>query len=221
LKLMDKLEKDFAEGGGEALVADHRELNHTAARMVLSPRLAAFDLGKEKAAVRDRYGRTPFGQGCLLARRLVEAGVTFVEVVSSNWDTHRDNFTGHKNLAGTVDPAFAALVGDLKERGQLGRTLVVWMGEFGRTPRINALGGRDHYPRVCNVALAGAGVKGGQVIGATDGKGMGVEERPVSVPDLFCTLCAALRIRPRKQNLANGRPIKIVEGGEAVKEVFG
>jgi uncharacterized protein (DUF1501 family) len=220
LGLMGKLEKEFAEAGAETLVQDHRALNETAARMVLSPHLKAFDLGQEKAAARDAYGRTPFGQGCLLARRLVEAGVTFVEVVSGNWDTHRDNHVGHKALAGVVDPAFAALVADLKERGMLDRTLVVWMGEFGRTPAINGNKGRDHYPRAFSAALAGGGVKGGQAIGATDERGLGVTKRPVTVPDLFCTLCAALRINPRMANQADGRPIRIVEGGEAVKEVF-
>jgi uncharacterized protein (DUF1501 family) len=221
LALMGKLEKDFAEAGGEAIVADHRALNETAARMVLSPKLVAFDLSKESAKTRDAYGRTPFGQGCLLARRLVETGVTFVEVVSGNWDTHRDNYTGHKNLAGTVDPAFAALLSDLKDRGMLEKTLVVWMGEFGRTPNINGNKGRDHYPRAFNVALAGGGVKGGQALGATDAKGTFVEKRPVTVPDLFCTIYEALKINPRKQNHADGRPIRLVEGGTAVKEVFG
>jgi uncharacterized protein (DUF1501 family) len=221
LKLMGKLEKDFAEAGGEAIVTDHRALNETAARMVLSPNLKAFDLSKEKEKTRDSYGRTPFGQGCLLARRLVETGVTFVEVVSGNWDTHRDNYTGHKTLAGTVDPAYAALLADLKDRGMLEKTLVVWMGEFGRTPTINGNKGRDHYPRAFNVALAGGGVKGGQAIGSTDSKGLFVDNRPVTVPDLFCTIYQALKINPRKQNNADGRPIRIVEGGTAVKEVLG
>jgi uncharacterized protein (DUF1501 family) len=221
LALMGRLEKDFAEAGAEALVTDHRALNQTAARMVLSPRLKAFDLSQEKAKTRDAYGRTPFGQGCLLARRLVESGVTFVEVVSSNWDTHRDNHAGCKKLADGVDPAFAALLADLKERGRLESTLVVWMGEFGRTPNINGNKGRDHYPRAFNVALAGGGVKGGQVVGSTDAKGLFVEHRPVTVPDLFCTIYQALKINPRRQNQAEGRPIRIVEGGTAVKEVFG
>jgi uncharacterized protein (DUF1501 family) len=221
LALMGKLEKDFADAGAEALVADHRALNETAARMVLCPNLKAFDLSKESAKTRDAYGRTTFGQGCLLARRLVETGVTFVEVVSGNWDTHRDNYTGHKNLATAVDPAFTMLLCDLKDRGLLDKTLVVWMGEFGRTPNINGNKGRDHYPRAFNVALAGGGVKGGQVIGSTDAKGMFVEKRPVSVPDLFCTIYEALKINPRKQIQADGRPIRLVEGGAAVREVFG
>jgi uncharacterized protein (DUF1501 family) len=189
--------------------------------MVLSPRLKAFDVSQETDTVRDKYGRTPFGQGCLLARRLVEAGVTFVEVESNGWDTHQDNFNRVRTLSETVDPALAALVGDLKERGLLAKTLVVWMGEFGRTPRINPNTGRDHYPRAFTVALAGGGVKGGQVIGATTDDGTSVKERPVTVPDLFCTFCHALKINPRKENIGTlNRPVKIVDGGEAVKELF-
>jgi hypothetical protein len=221
LGLMDRLEKDFAESGGKALVQDHKALYQTARRMVLSPRLKAFDLSQEKEAVRERYGKSTFGQGCLLARRLVEAGVTFVEVNSNGWDTHDDNFTRVGRLAGDVDPAFAALVQDLRDRKMLDRTLVIWMGEFGRTPNINGRTGRDHYPRNFNVALAGAGVKGGQVIGATDKTGRGVAERPVSVNDLFCSFYQALKINPKKENMSGvGRPIKLVDGGEAVRELF-
>src|SRR5262249_39088646 len=150
LGLMDKLERDFADAGAKLLVDDHRALYGTAAKLVLSPRLDAFNLDREPAKLRDAYGltaagkHTPFGQGCLLARRLVEAGVTFVEVLCNNsgtpinWDTHVDNFDGHKTLAGLADPGFAMLVEDLALRGMLDKTLVIWMGEFGRTPAINA-----------------------------------------------------------------------------------
>ncbi|MGL4553253.1 MAG: DUF1501 domain-containing protein [Gemmataceae bacterium] len=220
LALMGRMEKDFADGGGEALVADHRALNETAARMALSPHLKAFDLGKEKDAVRDAYGRTNFGQGCLLARRLVETGVTFVQVSHGNWDTHRNNHDGQKALSNVVDPGFASLVRELKERGRLDKTLVIWMGEFGRTPTINGNAGRDHYPRAFSVALAGGGVKGGQVIGSTNANGTDVSGRPVTVPDLFCSVYQALKINPRKQNQGDGRPIRLVEGGTAVKELF-
>ena len=222
LGLLDKLEKDFAEAGGQSKVQEHRDLVGTASQMVTSPRLKAFDLSQEKDGLRDVYGRSPFGQACLLARRLVETGVTFVEVNNSgNWDTHQDNFNAVKRLAGTTDPGFATLVRDLKERGLLERTLVIWMGEFGRTPTVNGRTGRDHYPRAFNVALAGAGVQGGRVVGRTDKDGRDVAERPVSVSDLFCTFCRALKIDPRKENQSSiGRPIKIVDGGEAVKELF-
>lgn len=221
LDLLDDLEKDFAEAGGERQVEEHRALLGSASRLVTSPRLEAFDLAKEKDAIRDKYGRTPFGQGCLLARRLIEQGVTFVEVESNGWDTHQDNFNRTKKLSETVDPAFAALLSDLKERGRLQKTLVIWMGEFGRTPKINPNTGRDHYPRAFNVALAGGGIKGGKVIGATSADGADVKERPVGVADLFCTFCQALKINPRKENVSSlGRPIKIVDGGQAVKELI-
>jgi hypothetical protein len=221
LDLMRDLSQDFADAGGQARVQEHQALYSTAAQMVRSPRLRAFDLSQEQAAMRDRYGRTPFGQGCLLARRLVEAGVTFVEVSSNGWDTHQDNFERTRTLSEPVDRAFAALVADLKDRGLLERTLVVWMGEFGRTPRINPNNGRDHFPRAFSVALAGGGVRGGRVIGATSATGTDVTQRPVAVADLFCTFCQSLGINPRRENITSlGRPIRIVDGGQAVRELF-
>jgi uncharacterized protein (DUF1501 family) len=157
-----------------------------------------------------------------MARRLIERGVTFVEVQSSGWDTHGNELASLKKLIPPVDQGTAALLGDLKERGLLDDTLVIWMGEFGRTPRINLTAGRDHFPAAFNVALAGCGVKGGQVIGATNQLGTAVVARPVTVPDLFCTFCRALGLNPRRENQSNvGRPLRIVEGGEAVQEVFG
>jgi hypothetical protein len=221
LDLLKDLEEDFADAGGKKAVEDHRTLLANAAQMILSPRLKAFDLGQEKDTVRDRYGRTNFGQGCLLARRLVEQGVTFVEVEAPGWDTHQDNFERTKKLSEAVDPAFAALIGDLKDRGRLEKTLIIWMGEFGRTPKINPNKGRDHFPRAFSVALAGCGIKGGRVIGATSDNGMDVKQRPVTVADLFCTYCQALKINPRKENMSGvGRPIKVVDGGQPVKELF-
>jgi len=219
--LLDQLEEDFAATGGGPRVEDHKTLYASAAQMVRSPRLKAFALDQENATIRDRYGRSPFGQGCLLARRLVEQGVTFVEVESNGWDTHDDNFKRVKSLSDSVDPGFAGLVGDLKERGMLDRTLVIWMGEFGRTPKVNPRTGRDHYPRAFNVALAGAGIHGGQVIGSTTPDGTDVKARPVSVPDLFCSFYQALKINPRKENMSTlGRPIKLMDKGQAVKELF-
>lgn len=221
MELLGDLSRDFAEAGGGPRVEDHHQLYNTASQMVLSPRVKAFDLSQEKDAVRDRYGRSPFGQGCLLARRLIEQGVTFVEVESNGWDTHDDNFNRVKTLSGQVDPGFAALVSDLKERGMLERTLVIWMGEFGRTPRINPRTGRDHYPRAFNAALAGCGIKGGQALGETSAEGTDVKNRPVTVPDLFCTFYDALKINARKENMSSlGRPIKIMDGGKSVKELF-
>lgn len=221
LNLMTDLERDFAEAGGQQLVQSHQALYSSAANMVRSPRIRAFDLSQEAAAVRDRYGRNAFGSGCLLARRLVEAGVTFVEVELNGWDTHQDNFNRSKSLSETADAGFAALVRDLRERGRLDRTLVIWMGEFGRTPRINGNTGRDHYPRAFSVALAGCGIRGGQVIGSTSAGGNDITNRPVGVADLFCTFCHALGINPRKENVSPiGRPVPIVDGGQHVRELF-
>jgi hypothetical protein len=222
LDLLSELEGAFAQSGARELVKDHQALYRQTAQMVLSPRVKAFDLEAEPAKVRESYGRTPFGQGCLMARRLIEAGVTFVEVQSTGWDTHGSEVATLKKLIPPVDQGTAALLADLKLRGLLENTLVIWMGEFGRMPQINLTAGRDHFPSAFNVALAGCGVKGGQVIGATDKLGTAVAERPVTVPDLFCTFCQALGIDPRKENQSNvGRPIPIVEGGTAVKELFG
>ncbi len=222
LGLLDQLEGHYAENGGKQEVADHRKLYEKASKMILSPQMTTFDINKESRATREAYGSSNFGQGCLLARRLVESGVTFVEVGLGNWDTHDDNFARVKTLCGQLDQPYAALLNDLKQRGMLEKTLVVWMGEFGRTPRINPRGGRDHYPRAFNVALAGGGVKGGQVIGKTDAGGTSVNDRPVGVSDLLRTVCTGLKINPDHANMSSiGRPIKLVDGGEVVNEVFG
>jgi hypothetical protein len=221
LRLLGRLEEDFAGRGGKVVVGNHRRLYGKASNMVLSPQVKAFDINNEPRDLRDRYGNTNFGRGCLLARRLVEAGTTFVEVRSGGWDTHRDNFERVSTLAGQVDPALATLITDLKERGQLERTLVVWMGEFGRTPRVNPRTGRDHYPRVFNMAMAGGGVKGGQVIGSSTGNGTAVKDDRVTVADLFCSICRSLKVDPRAENISPlGRPLKIVDGGKVVEQLF-
>ncbi len=221
LELMKELEAPLARTGAGAMVQDHQTLYDQTSQMALSPRTRAFQVDLEPAPVRDLYGRSAFGQGCLMARRLIEAGVTFVEVQSSGWDTHGNELPTLKKLIPPVDQGTAALLTDLKQRGLLERTLVIWMGEFGRMPHINLTAGRDHYPQAFTVALAGAGVRGGQVIGATDKDGVAVTDRPVTVPDLFCTFCKALNINPREENQSNvGRPLKIVETGAAVEEVF-
>jgi uncharacterized protein (DUF1501 family) len=154
---------------------------------------------------------------------MVETGVSFVEVQSNvNWDTHRDNFESVARNAAQVDPGFGGLVSDLKQRGLLDRTLVVWMGEFGRTPRINPNTGRDHYPRAFSIAVAGCGIRGGQVIGSTTDDGTAIKEDPVGVADLFATICKALEVNPAKENISPlGRPIKIVDGGKPVEKLFG
>jgi hypothetical protein len=222
LGLLGRLDASYAGSGGKEEVAEHQRLYQKAARMIKSSQMTAFDLEKEPAEVREAYGESDFGSGCLLARRLVETGVPCVEVVHANWDTHFDNFTRVKELAGEVDRPFAYLLTDLHQRGMLENTVVLWTGEFGRTPRINPRTGRDHYPRAFNSVLAGGGIRGGQVIGSTDAGGSTVEERPVGVTDLLQTLCMSLEIDSTLENIApNGRPIRIVDDGAPVSELFG
>ena len=220
LELMERLGAGFAQSLPQE-AADHASVYRRATRMILSPAMQAFDLDREPEGIRAEYGEGEFAAGCLLARRLVEQGVSFVEVVSNGWDTHQDNFTKVAELAGGVDRPFAALIRDLEQRGMLDDTLVIWMGEFGRTPQINPRGGRDHFPRSFNALLAGGGVQGGRVVGRTDSRGVDVEERPVTVPDLFATFCRSTGIDPAVENPGpGGRPIKLVDGGQAVAELF-
>jgi uncharacterized protein (DUF1501 family) len=202
----------FAADHPGAVAAGHAAAYDRAARLMRSDAARAFDLTAEPAPVRDRYGRTLFGQGCLLARRLVERGVPFVEVTLSGWDTHNNNFDAVKRLGETLDAGWAGLMGDLAERGLLATTTVLWMGEFGRTPKINNQRGRDHYPAAWSAVLAGGGVKGGQAVGKTSPDGTTVETRPTTTQDLLATLCVALGLNPETQNLSNvGRPIRLVE----------
>ncbi|MDG2358675.1 MAG: DUF1501 domain-containing protein [Planctomycetaceae bacterium] len=225
LGLLDRLEDEFADRGGEIVVKNHRDLYGKTSKMVLSSDLKAFDISDEPTSMKEMYGDSNFGRGCMLARRLVEAGTTFVEISSrgqgGNWDTHDNLYERVGNLSASIDPATAGLVTDLKDRGLLENTLVVWMGEFGRTPRINPRGGRDHYPRVFNAAMAGCGIKGGQVIGSSTADGTAVADDPVTANDLFCTICKSLDVDPRKENMSPlGRPMKIVDGGAPVEKLF-
>ena len=206
LGLLQRLEADYAGEGAGQIVEEHRKLYDKSARMILSPQMNAFRLDDEPAAARNAYGSSNFATGCLLARRLVASGVSFVEVVSNGWDTHQDNFSRTRQRTNEIDRPFAQLLADLKDRGLLDTTLVIWMGEFGRTPRVNPRGGRDHYPRAFNVALAGAGIRGGRVIGSTDPGGSTVADRPVSVSDLFQTFCKSLAIRPGPREHEHHRP---------------
>ena len=222
LELMRELEQPFADSGAGNQVRDHQALYGQTSRLVLSPRVRSFNLEAEPERVRDAYGRSPFGQGCLMARRLVEAGVPFIEVQSSGWDTHGNELPALRRLIPPVDQGTATLITDLKARGLLDRTLVIWMGEFGRMPQINLNAGRDHFPQAFNLALAGAGIHGGQVIGATSPLGTEVADRPVTVQDLFVTFYRCLGINPRHEYQSNvGRPLPLVEGGNPVQELFG
>ena len=225
LKGLDALNKSFAGRSDPGRVADHERFHAKALRLRSSPALKAFDLKAEKPETVEAYGAKPddaaFQKSCLMARRLVENGVKFVEVMLDGWDTHADNFTGTGNVAKVLDPTLSALVRDLNERGMLKDTLVVCMGEFGRTPKINGQTGRDHWSEAFSVLLAGGGVKGGQVIGQTDDKGEQIKDRPVTIPDYFATLLTALGVDPAKQyHTPGGRPIKLADKAKVVTELF-
>lgn len=185
----------------------------------------AFDLSKEPEAVRERYGRHSWGQSHLLARRLVESGTRFVSTVngpSITWDTHKDNNNRLKNvLVPPMEQAYVALLDDLEERGLLESTLVIWMGEFGRTPKINGDAGRDHWPGCYTMVLAGGGIRGGQVVGSSDSIGAYPKERPVSPADVHATVFTALGYDPRglAYQASDGRPIPLTEG-TAIRELL-
>jgi hypothetical protein len=198
-------------------------------RLIASPETkAAFDLAREPAEVRARYGPRTIGQSCLLARRLVEAGVPFVTVTDLGWDTHdrlynrlKEGYTGGTvGKIPSLDQAYAALLEDLAERGLLDETLVLLMGEFGRTPKLNAAGGRDHWPRAFSVALAGGGVRGGRAIGQSDSRGESPAERPVTPSDLARSVYTLLGIDPDQEFVtADGRPVRVNQGGQMIGEL--
>jgi len=220
--LLEEIEKGFVERMQVPSAQAHQATYQRAAQLMHSAKAKAFDIGQETSTTRELYGRSKFGDACLLARRLVENDVTFVEVSLGNWDTHRDNTNRVKSLCGELDPAMAGLIADLKQRGLLETTLVVWMGDFGRTPHVGKQGGRDHYPRAWTSVLAGAGIKAGQAIGRTDKEGGTVEDGKLSAVDFMATVCSALGIDYKKNFYSrDGRPMRIVDKNEkVVKELF-
>jgi uncharacterized protein (DUF1501 family) len=225
-KALEAFNQGFARRVDPAIVADQMRFTTKALRLRASPALKAFDLTQEKPELIAQYGADKdegvFGKACVMARRLIEHGVRFVEITLDGWDTHANNFTAVKSLCDQLDPAFAALVRDLNDRGRLKDTLIVCMGEFGRTPAINDQTGRDHWSEVFSVVLAGGGIQGGQVIGASDEKGENVKDRPVAIPDLYTTLLAAFGIDGNKTyRTPAGRPIKLAAKGQVVPGLLG
>ena len=228
LKAVDRRYRSLDE------TAQHTDMDAYTAqawKMILTPAVRdAFDLSKESEKMKERYGKDAVGQSALLARRLVEAGTRFVTAAgyhSNSWDTHSDNDKGHRDrLAPTLDRTLTALVDDLDERGLLSTTLVIAMGEFGRTPIINAALGRDHWPNCWSLALAGGGIKTGQVVGASDEKGYNVTDRVVTMGDLYATIYKVLGIDWTKEYMSPiGRPIKIANSlddrtGQPVNELL-
>jgi hypothetical protein len=214
LQDLDVVERAFARGR-RARVKNtlHRETFQKARAMMSSAQLKAFEVMAEPLKLRREYGDNPFGRACLAARRLIEVGVRCVEVTLDGWDSHAANHSVHEKLVRVLDPALAALIRDLKDRKLLSKTVVLCCGEFGRTPKINRLDGRDHWTNGFSVALAGGGIRGGQVLGETDPEGVKGPKHPVQVADVHATVLTAVGLDPRNVNQGpGGRPIKLSEG---------
>jgi hypothetical protein len=221
LSVAKKLDARFAETYNVKNVRAYADMYDDAVKMMKSEELKAFDLSQEPQELRDKYGKDNFGQGCLLARRLVEHGVRFVEVSFGSWDTHNANFTRVSELCEELDTALSALLQDLSSRGMLEETLVVLATEFGRTPEINNNDGRDHHPKAFSCVLAGGGIRGGQIYGASDERGFNVADKSVTIPALNATIAYALGVpldtviySPSK------RPFTVADKGKPVVELF-
>jgi uncharacterized protein (DUF1501 family) len=218
---LHEIESGFAQRTRGLPAEEHGKVLKKTFNLMTSSQMEAFRVEKEDEQVKERYGTTGFGQGCLLARRLVEAGVPFVEVDLGGWDLHNNV---HQTLADTklpeLDQAMSALVADLEQRELLQDTAVIWMGEFGRTPRINQNAGRDHWARAWSCVVGGAGLRGGLAVGETNSDGTAVETQPYSSEDLMATVCQGLGISLEKTFLSkNRRPMKIANGGKVISEL--
>jgi len=221
LTLADRIDRDFKGRYAGPQLEAYNQLYKDAIRLMGSVDLQAFDIAREKPEVREQYGDSRIGLGCLLARRLVESGVRCVEVEFGGWDMHREVFDEMGEKGPQLDRAFGTLLEDLEQRGLLSSTLVVLATEFGRTPRINENAGRDHHPGVFSCVLAGAGVQGGAVHGASDERGFRPEKDATSVADFNTTIAAACGLPVEKEYHApNGRPFKIGGGGRPIAAVL-
>jgi hypothetical protein len=210
------VESEFTRERANDPARMHREAYESARR--LQGAQQAFKIDAEWEKHRELYGDSAFGRRCMLARRLVESGVPFIEVGQSSYDSHADNFSWHKGLVPPMEHAWAGLLTDLEQRGLLDDTLVVWTGEIGRTPRINNRAGRDHYVRNWSTALAGCGIKGGLVYGESDADGFDVKRDPVTEGDFFATIYQALGVDPTLENMAGSRPVPLAPFGAKVVE---
>ena len=221
LLLANKFDQAFHERYDQKKVRAYSDMYDDAVRLMKSEDLKAFDLSGESAEVRAEYGDNGFGQGCLLARRLVENDVRHVEVTLGGWDTHTNNFQAVESLAGTLDKALGALLKDLERRGMLDETMVVLCTEFGRTPYVNENDGRDHYPKAFSALIAGGGVKGGTVHGQTNEMGTEVVEGKCSVPDFNATIAYGLGL-PLDQIIysPSKRPFTVADKGQPILPLF-
>lgn len=221
LQLMERFNRQFRRRYPHGKVQAYTGFYDDAVRLMSSRDLQAFDLSKEQKQIRQAYGMNRFGQGVLLARRLIQHGVRFVEVSYGGWDSHSDNFEQVPSRCSTLDKALSTLFEDLQSRGMLEETMVVVATEFGRTPHINDRNGRDHYPRVFSGMLAGAGIKGGTVYGKTDKKGIAAEENQVGVPDFNATIAKGLGL-PLDKNAhsQSGRPFTVADEGKPIDDLL-
>ncbi len=223
-RLLQKVDRVFRDTDTNSQLLDALDQFAGQAYNIITSKRAqqAFDVEQEPASIRNRFSADELNQGLLLACRLIENGVRFVTVTNAGWDTHLDNFTGHKRLLGPLDNALTATIGTLAEKGLLERTLVIVMGEFGRTPKINENTGRDHFPRANWCLLAGGGVQAGQLIGGTNAAGDAPRDDTDIVPDdLAATLYHALGIDPQMEYYTNtGRPVMLVPEGRVLHELF-
>lgn len=191
----------------------HQLTVQRALKMMSSEQLKALELDDEPEAVKQAYGDSRFGRGCLVARRLIETGVRAIEVTLNGWDTHASNHNGHQTQADILDPAFATLTAELKERDLLDSTVVLCIGEFGRTPTVNPLGGRDHWPKWFSCVVGGGGLTTGRVIGSTDPEGKKDAEDPIEVKDLYATVLQTLGVDYSAEFITDiGRPIAFSDG---------
>ncbi|MBL6711763.1 MAG: DUF1501 domain-containing protein [Pirellulales bacterium] len=222
LEMLATIEKRFIgeERGGSA--RDHAKVLDRTVKLMTSEQMKAFKIDEEPEAVRERYGTTGFGRGCLMARRLVEQGVPFVEVDLGGWDNHQGIFnTLADNKLPELDKAMSALVEDLVQRGIYDDTAVIWMGEFGRTPNINGDGGRDHWARSWSVVVGGAGFRRGVAVGETSSDGKEIITEPYSSQDVMASVLKSLGISLETTFTAtNGRPMKIANSGRVIQELF-
>ena len=222
MRLLSALEERFVNQNRGSVATDHREILKKTRTMMTSQQLDAFQVDQEPRRVQELYGETPFGRGCLMARRLVEQGVPFVEVDLGGWDTHANNFSTLEAKLPVLDQAMSALIADLAVRERLRDTVVIWMGEFGRTPRINGNAGRDHWARSWSCVVGGGPIRGGIAVGQTSADGTEVETEPFTAEDLMASVCHAMGISLETTFTSkSGRPMKIAGGGKVIQGLFG
>lgn len=222
LELLARYNAKTASRAPRERLKDNETAREQAVSLMKSPALEAFDLEKVSPRTIERYGENEFGRGALLAGRLVEKGVRFVQVNRGGFDTHTGNFPALRAHGEVMDPALASLVEDLAESGLLKKTLIVMLSEFGRTPTINRDAGRDHWPNVFSCFLAGGGIPGGTVLGSSDKDGEEAQDHPVKVADIHATICHILGIDPAKEVMTPlSRPLKLVNGGTPISELIG